>query len=155
MKSKHIARFSLLVLALVAVMAVGCSDDDDGVNQSNPSKLVGTWSITGVTVDGVSADLADMLEWDETTVGGHVTLNSDFTYSSREFDASGNDNYTQSGTYEVDHNWLIIWAESENGSPITKTQELNAQWSVSGNTLSITHTEGTTTMVMTMTKVTT
>jgi hypothetical protein len=155
MNAKQLAVTSFLMVALVAFVAVGCSDDDDGVNSNSPSKVVGTWELTSVTVDGTPANLADVFEWEQNTVGSRVILNSDFTYSAREYDASNNDTYTESGTWEVDDNWLIIWATSENGSPITKTQVLNAQWSVSGNTMTLTALNQGSTIELTATKVVT
>lgn len=156
MKSMRILPLSLVLLTLMAILPIGCSDDDgNGINNSVPLTLVGTWRATSATVDGVPQDLAELFDWDPGVAGTEVTLNGNGTYASREYDASNNTVSTESGTFEVTGSTMMVTVTVQDGSDITPEEGLNAQWSVSGNTLTLTQAVGGSTIVLTLTRVTT
>jgi len=148
MKTKWVPQF-LLLLAAILLITAGCDGDDDNT-VSDVNDLFGTWVQESVTINGVGADLADVLEWDEETVAGYLALYNDYTYEAKEVNASDSNLYLETGTFDIDDSWLIVTASTENGSPVTPHQVFNGQWSTNGIVLTLTQTVGNDTMVLTL-----
>ncbi|HOP06960.1 MAG TPA: hypothetical protein PLF13_06680 [candidate division Zixibacteria bacterium] len=149
--------WSRLILAFlliaVCLLSASCGDDDDDNNTvtgPDVSALFGIWGESSVTINGSAADLADVLEWTEGTVSGRITLSDDYTYEAVELDASSSVLYRETGTIEIDDNWVILTMTAENGSSVTPEQTFNGTWSVNQSTLTLSQTIGGTTMVLTL-----
>ena len=153
MKTKTTLLTSLILLASILCFTIGCDEDDeDEITNSNVNNLFGTWVESSVTMNGAAADLAEVLEWEEGVVKGTVALNADYTYEANNYNAADSALYTESGTFRIDNNWIIMTATSENDSTITPEQVFNGQWSTDGSTMSLTQTVGNDTMVLGLTK---
>ena len=105
-----------------------------------------------MSINGVDADLAEVLEWDEETVEGQIAFYTDYTYEAVELDSLDSPLYTESGTFETDDNWLILTTTSVNDSTVTPSQAYNGNWLIDATTLTLTQTEGTDTMVLTLSR---
>ena len=152
MKVKLIQVLTAIALIGVFILFSGCSDDDDGITQADINNLFGTWIQTSVTINGVAASLADVLEWDSETVEGQITYYSTYTYTAYELDSSDSPVYSENGTFEIDDNWLILTTTTVNNSTVTPSQAYNGTWVTDGTTLILTQTVGTDTMVLTLNK---
>ena len=96
---------SLFILAaLCGIVALACgddsSDDDDPGNGNEgppPPSLVGVWAYQSVTIDGMPADLADVLDWVPGAIGAELQIveNSAFVY--QEVDATGGQLWAELG----------------------------------------------------------
>jgi hypothetical protein len=139
------------VIALTAfgILLTGCSDDD-GITQNDVNNLYGTWIQASVTVNGVAGDLADVLDWDSEAVEGQIAFYNTYTYTANELNSSDSPVYSESGTFEIDDNWLILTTTTVNDSTVTPSQAFNGKWATDGTTLTLTQTVGTDTMVITL-----
>jgi len=152
MNTKKTNLFLTLLLGAMLLMVVGCDSDDD-IAGPDTSELFATWAQSSATVDGQAAVLADVFDWSETTVGVHITLNADLTYSVNEFDASDSTLYFESGTLTIDGSHIIVTTTTENGNAVTPYASIDGTWAISGNNLVISATEEGHALVLTLTKV--
>ena len=125
---KDLSRLLLLLFLMSGMVFIGCGDDDNGAGPSGAgSDLIGTWTQTGMTVNGATED------YDPTT----VTFKDDGTGSVVE--------YGQTFDFE--------WSVSDSKLTVTEDGESNTtDYSVSGNTLTITYQWDGATIVETYTK---
>jgi len=152
MKATRTGLFAILLVATTLLLAIGCSEDD-GITSPDISELFGTWAQSAVTINGVAADLADVFDWSETTVGVHITFNTDSTYSVNEFDASDSTLYFESGTITIDGSHIIVTTTSENGTAVTPYVSTDGTWAVTGDSLTVSATVEGAEMVLTLTRV--
>jgi hypothetical protein len=151
MKRRLIPLLTVIALTGGFILFSGCSDDDN-ITQTDVNNLYGTWVQASVTINGVAANLADVLEWDEETVEGQIAFYNTYTYTAVELDASDSPVYTENGTFEIDDNWLILTTTTVDDSTVTPSQAYNGTWATDGTTLTLTQTAGTDTMVLTLSR---
>lgn len=143
---KHM-QFLAPVLALLMMVFIGCSGDDDSNTNSPPvnsgifpSEVLGIWTYSSVTVNGGSASLSVVLDWVSSAVSATLSLIDDGDYSYSEWDASGNKVWSELGTVTVTGNNIVVKAEQDNDGPTDDTYVGTYSLSDDGETLTITAT---------------
>jgi hypothetical protein len=146
-------RITLNLVVLVCLLTCSACGSDNPVKSSPtplPSELVGTRTLTSWTLNGQVQPLGDVFE-EQSSVTGTLTINSNRTYTAKEFDVSGNLTYSDSGSFTVSGNHFTLTTNMVNGSPITP-ETYGGTWEVSGHELLMTMVNGPNTAVMTFTK---
>ncbi|RKX29739.1 MAG: hypothetical protein DRP47_00915 [Candidatus Zixiibacteriota bacterium] len=117
-----------------------------------PDELLGTWTFQTITVDGTTTDIADIFEWDSTTVSSHIIIYADYTTRYEELDSDNSVVFYDKELFVINENSLTITAVSENGSPIEHQYAFSGSWSISGNQLTLSTSEEGHTIVFTLSK---
>jgi len=145
--------FAMLLL-LLALLVVGCSDEDDedpaGVGDGKPpAAMVGSWTFQSVTVNGTAADLATVMEWKSGAVAAkfHVQTNSAYVYE--EVDTRGGQLWWESGFVFIDGNEMDINVQQNGDGPVSEM--VRAGWTLGGGELKLTEVVGSDTLVFTLT----
>lgn len=104
------------------------------------ASVVGTWTMTSVTVNGQSAPMADFFEWDAGTDSMTIQFFADGTVISTEY-AGDTINYADMGAWNTDGGTFTLTI----GDPIVMDA-----WQITGDTATMTMTEEGDTVVLTL-----
>lgn len=79
--------------AICGVFAIACGDsasDDDAVSgEAPPPTLVGVWVFQSASIDGMAADLANVLDWAAGTAAAELRILDDGAFVYQEVDDNG------------------------------------------------------------------
>lgn len=143
-----------MLMFLLAFIAMGCSDEDEGDPEGvgsgkPPAAMVGTWIFQSVTVNGTAAALDTTMEWKPGAVEArfHVQTNSAYWYE--EVDTRGGQLWGESGFVFIDGTEMDINVQQNSDGPVSET--VRAGWTLGGGTLTLTEVVGGDTIVFTLT----
>ena len=148
--------WTAILLTGLLVLGCGGSDDDDGgtagpTGGHPPAEMVDSWEYSSVRVNGTPASLATVMDWvaDAVSARAHV-LRSDGTYLYEEVNAGGGQLYADTGFVFIDGDEMDINFLADNGIDIEET--IRVGWTLVGDVLTWTQTEGSDTFVFTLTR---
>lgn len=135
--------------ALCGVFAIACADDassdDDLGNEESPPppSLVGVWVFQSVSIDGVPADLAEVLDWVSGTAAAELQIleNSAFVY--QEVDGDGAQLSAESGFVFVNDAGEVDLNFQRDNDGVVDEMRLSFVFTVSDDTLMLREVGGT------------
>ena len=140
--------------ALCGVFAIACGDDTSDCEDRRtgegapPQSLVGVWVFRSVSIDGMPADLANVLDWAPGTAAAELQVleNSAFVY--QEIDSDGAQLSAESGFVFVnDAGEVTLNVQRDDDGPIDQT--LSFVFTVTDDTLMLREVGGTLVFVLT------
>ena len=140
--------------ALCGVFAIACGDDassdDDLGNEESPPppSLVGVWVFQSVSIDGVPADLAEVLDWVSETATAELQIleNSAFVY--QEVDGNGAQLSAESGLVFVNDAGEVVLNFQRNNGGVVDEMRLSFVFTVTDDTLMLREVGGTLVFVL-------
>ena len=140
--------------ALCGVFAIACGDvassDDDLGNEESPPlpSLVGVWVFQSVSIDGVPADLAEVLDWVSETAAAELQIleNSAFVY--QEVDGNGAQLSAESGFVFVNDAGEVDLNFQRDNDGVVDEMRLSFVFTVTDDTLMLREVGGTLVFVL-------
>lgn len=115
-------------------------------------ETVGTWTMSGVTVDGSAVDPAEFFEWDAGTEAAVLFAYANTDYAYEERDAADETLYRETGYIITDDTQLRVVVETENGEEVQDYNAFLGTWAVTGDDLVLTTEQDGSTIVLTWTR---
>ena len=140
--------------ALCGVFAIACGDDassdDDLGNEESPPppSLVDVWVFQSVSIDGVPADLAEVLDWVSETATAELQIleNSAFVY--QEVDGHGAQLSAESGLVFVNDAGEVVLNFQRNNGGVVDEMRLSFVFTITDDTLMLREVGGTLVFVL-------
>ncbi|NQU06494.1 MAG: lipocalin family protein [Calditrichaeota bacterium] len=129
---RKLTNLLLVILLFSGFTLIGCLDDDDSNPSSSSSDLVGIWSLTGISLNGIDIPVDEFGEmtitFNDNGTGSYV--DEDHESSSFTWSVSGGklmtteDGVTDTVDYSVSGNTLIVTVTDIDDSDSTATEEI-------------------------------
>ena len=149
-RSSSFTRCALTGLILLTACGGSATDEDGDETGHPPAAMVGTWIFQSATENGISAPLADAMEWDPATVEARLRIEAMGGYQVEEVDASGAQVWTEFGWIFVDAEGGTIEVHIQGDSDGVTSDEYDLAYTLGGGVLTLELVEGGSTFVYTL-----